>query len=212
MPGPGFAAEPGGYAAPGTGFGYAAPGDGRPVVGATPAAWRLVLSAGAKRLVAVFLGLGVLLAAAYIAGLAALATHTSTTVSNRVTANNAAVQVQADAGPLNQALNASGTTTSQCRTSARRFSCVTAADRSLGASFDVFAAQLQQISMPPGASQAAAGQLENAAARAGLIFRRLAATNSAARYQAVLTTFNLDQAMNRFDQDYQALGNALNHV
>ncbi len=153
--------------------------------------------------------LGVVVAAAYIALVAVFAANVNRSASNRVTANNAAVQVQTDFAPLNQAMNTFGTNTSQCRTAARPLACVTAADRTLADSFDTFAAQLRNVPMPSGATTAA-GQLGNTAARAGLIFRRLAAAKSAARYGAVLATVNIDQAINRFSQDYQALGNALN--
>jgi hypothetical protein len=216
-PGPGFAAAPGEFGGPGAGYGYtgpagAGPAGARLLVGASPQSWRLVLSGQAKRLVAVFLALGVVIAAACIAGGAVFGAQATNSANTRVTADNAAAQLQADIGPLNQAVTTFGTTTSKCRTSATRFACVTAADGSLGDSFDVFAAQIRQVSMPPGAAMTAARQLENSAARAGLIFRRLAAAKSAARYQAVLTTVNVDQAMNRFAQDYQGLANALNHA
>ncbi|HEY4463878.1 MAG TPA: DUF4389 domain-containing protein [Streptosporangiaceae bacterium] len=223
--GPGLAApggwpgaEPGGWLgyapAPGpagaqAGFAYAAPDGPGPLTGASPQAWRLVLSDRAKRLVALFLVLGVLLVAGYIALIAVVATRS---VGNQATANNAAAQVQADFGPLNQAMNAFGTNTSRCRTVARPLACVTAADRTLANSFDTFAAQLRTVSMPAGAAATAATQLGNAATRAGLIFHRLGAAKTAARYQAVLATVSIDQAVNRFAQDYQALGTALNQA
>jgi hypothetical protein len=222
-PGGGFRAEPGwfayapsarpaGPAGPGgaeAGFAYAAPAAPGPPTGAGPQSWRLVLSDQAKRLVALFLVLGVLFVAGYIALFAGVVTHS---VSNRVTANNAAAQVQADFGPLNQAMNAFGTNTSQCLSSARPLACVTAADRALANSFGTFAAQLGTVSMPAGAATTAATQLGNAATRAGLIFHRLGAAKTAARYQAILATVSIDQAVNRFAQDYQALGTALNQA
>jgi hypothetical protein len=100
-PAGGFGAEPGGAEA---GFAHAAPAGPGPLTGAIPQSWRLVLSDQAKRLVALFLVLGVLFVAGYIALFAVVATHS---VSNQVTANNAGAQVQADFGPLNQAMNAS---------------------------------------------------------------------------------------------------------
>jgi hypothetical protein len=106
-PGGGFGAEPGGWfgyapsAGPGgprgaeAGFAYAAPAGPGPLTGAIPQSWRLVLSDQAKRLVALFLLLGVLFVAGYIALFAVVATHS---VSNQVTANNAGARVQADFG------------------------------------------------------------------------------------------------------------------
>jgi hypothetical protein len=136
-PGGGYAAAPGQYGAPGAGYGYAAPGrpgpaGPGPLVGASPQSWRLVLSDQAKRLVAAFLVLGVLIGAAYIVGSAVFTAHANSSANTRATANNAAVQLQVAIGPLNQAVTTFGTTSSQCRTSARRFSCVTAADRGGG--------------------------------------------------------------------------------
>jgi Domain of unknown function (DUF4389) len=219
-PGGGFGAEPGWFASappggpagpggPGAGFAYAAPAAPATLAGAGPQSWRLVLSDQAKRLVALFLVLGVLFVAGYIALIAGVVTHS---VSNQVTANNAAAQVQADFGPLNRAMTAFGTNTGQCRASARPLACVTAADRSLANSFDTFAAQLRTVSVPAGAATTAATQLGNAATRAGLIFHRLGAAKTAARYQAILATVSVDQAVNRFAQDYQALGTALNQA
>ena len=210
---PGFAAPGGGFGAgPGGsegGFTYTGPEGEGPLVGASPQAWRLVLSDQAKRLVALFLVLGVLFGAAYIALIAVVATHSA---GNQVAATNAAAQVQTDFTPLNQAMNAFGASTSQCRTSARPLACVTAADRTLADSFGTFAARLRNVSMPAGAATTAATQLGNAATRAGLIFHRLGTAKTAARYQAVLATVSIDQAVNQFAQDYQALGTALNQA
>jgi hypothetical protein len=216
--GPGWPPAPGGPAGPGGGF--AAPGDpagpgGRlpypgttgpePAPAATPS-WRLVLSGGAKRLVAVFLGLGMLVAAAGITIVAIFASS----ANNAAADNIAASQVQAAIAPLNQALNSFTSDTNQCRAAAQPLSCVTAADRKLAVTFDTFATQLRGISMPSGAAASAAGQLGNAALGAGFIFHRLGAANTAAQYQLILGSVNIGRAINRIAQDSQNLGTALN--
>ena len=78
-------AAPGQPAYPGPGYGVAGPAYGQPdgpdewLGGAEP--WRLVLSGAAKKLVAMFLVLGVLLLAGYIAGIAVAASNSGNGVS-----------------------------------------------------------------------------------------------------------------------------------
>jgi Domain of unknown function (DUF4389) len=204
-PGGGFAA-PGGPAGPGGWLPYPGTASRVPAPAVTPS-WQLVLSDGAKRLVAVFLGLGVLVAAAYIASVVAIFMNS---VNNAAADNNAANQVQAAIVPLNQALSSFDSDTSRCRATAQSFSCAKAADRKLAATFDTIAARLRGISMPSGAAAAAAGQLENAVTGAGFIFHRLGAANTVAQYQLIVGSVNINQAISQIDQDYQNLGTTLN--
>jgi hypothetical protein len=197
---------------PGGGFAYPGPAGSGRLAGAAPLSWQLVLSDGAKRLVALFLVLGGLGVAGFVALLAVSAANVHTSVRNTVTATNAASQAETALAPLNQALNSFGADTSQCRAAASPLNCATAVDRRLAHSFDTFAAQLRKISMPPGAAMVAAGQLGNAAVRAGLTFHRLGTATSAERYRAVLSTVNIEQGVNQFAQDYEGLGKALNQA
>jgi hypothetical protein len=212
--GPGLA-DPAGYAYPagpgatGPGFAYPAAAGFAPGAVAWPASWRLVLSAGAKRLLVLFLALGVVGVAAYVAAIAFFTIGAGTSVNNRVTATNAANQVQAALAPLNQTMNSLGTNINQCQTAANPLACVTAADRQAADSFNNFSARLVAISVPQGAPQTALGQLNNSTTRARVIFDRLGSAKSAAQYQSLAGSLNISQAMSQFALDYQNLITAL---
>jgi Domain of unknown function (DUF4389) len=216
--GPAGPAGPTGLAGPGggaeAGFAYAAPAALGPLTGASPQSWRLVLSDQSRRLVALFLVLGVLFVAAYTTAIAFLAVGLGTSVNNRAAAINAADQVQAALAPLNKTMNSLGPAIDQCRTAANPLACVTAADRKASDSFFNFSTKLltTSASIPQGAPLAAAGRLDDATIRAEIIFERLGTAKSAAQYQALAGSLNIDQTMNQFAQDYQNLITALNKV
>jgi hypothetical protein len=213
-PGPGFAAAPGEFGGPGAGYGYTGPAGARLLVGASPQSWRLVLSGQAKRLVAVFLALGVVIAAACIAGLAVFGAQATNAANNRVAAINAANQVQAALVPLNQTMSSLAPSINQCRTAANPFVCVRELDLRAFSSFGNFWDRLGAIagSVPQGAPRVALGHLLDSTSRAEVIFDRLSSAKTVAQYQARAGSLNIDQAMNQFARDYQNLITALNQV
>lgn len=168
--------------------------------------WRLVLPDGAKRLMSLFLGLGVVGLAGYVV----LIVIATSGVSNTVTSQNAIRQVEAYNSTLGATLTPFGSQTSACQSSQDVLSCVTGLDRKVGQAFDAFASGIQSTPMPSGAASTAASQLAADAARAGKVFQRLGSATTAAQYQSIVSSSNVEQIVNQVGTDYQNLGTALN--
>ena len=186
---PGYGAQPE-YAQ----AGYAAPAAG-PAGGLS---WRLVLSAAARKLVILFIVLGVVLAAVNGAVQAALA-------GNSVSALSAAKQVVADIGPSRDALDNYSASVQAC---SNKLSCVEGVDRNVAAKLNTFAAQLRGIAMP---SQAAAANAALAAAVSDTAakFAKLSTAPSATKYISVAQASGLQQSVDKINQAYDNLGTAL---
>jgi len=181
--------------------GLGAVGSAAPVI-----SWRLVLPDAAKRLMSLFLGLGVVGLAGYVV----LAVVASSGVSNTVTSQNAIRQVEAYNSTLGATLTPFGSQTSACQSSQDVLSCVTGLDRKVGQAFDTFASGVKSTPMPSGAASTAASQLAADAAQAGKIFQRLGSATTAAQYQSIVSSSNVEQIVNQVGTDYQNLGTALN--
>jgi hypothetical protein len=169
--------------------------------------WRLVLPDAAKRLMTLFLGLGVVGLAGYVVLIVVV---TSSGVSNAVTRQNAIRQVEAYNSTLGTTLSPFASQTAACRTSQDVLGCVTGLDRKVGRAFDTFASGVQSTDMPSGAASSAASRLAADATQAGKIFQRLGSATSAAQYQSIVSSSNLQQIVNQVGTDYQNLGTALN--
>jgi hypothetical protein len=228
---PGGSAEPGGPAFPAApaapgwgepapdqpapGYGQPAPGEaGYPAAGfAGPAApvrwlggnqpWQLVLSRTAKRLIALFLVLGVLLIVGYTALIAGLALVSGNSTVARA---NAALSVEGTFATLSTTLSTFDSKVAACQ---GKLSCVNTVDGQMSQAFSTFAQDINGISMPTSASAAAAGRVRSDASQASAGFRRLSAVTSAAQYQQVVASTGLEGLLRRFDRDYQALGTTL---
>ena len=98
--------------------------------------WRLVLSDTAKRLIGLFLGLGVLGLIAYIVIIVVVA---SGGVSTEVTRQNAINSVQSDNATLSKTLTPLASKTAACQSSQDPLHCITALDRNVGRAFHTFA-------------------------------------------------------------------------
>jgi hypothetical protein len=214
---PGYAAQPGygdpqGYGPPQPGYaqpGYAQPGYAQPgyvqagyeaptAETAGGPSWRLVLSETARRLVVLFIVLGVLFAVVNGVVQGVLA-------SNSVSALSAAKQVVADIGPVRDSLDNYSTSVQACK---GKLNCVEALDKKVAGTLNTFAGQLRGIAMP---SQAAAANaaLASAISDTAGIFAKLGTATSANQYISEAQSSGLQQAVNRINQAYDNLGTAL---
>jgi hypothetical protein len=197
----GGAEQPEGGAEPGYG-GYAGvPGGvyGASAAGAGMAAWLLVLSAAAKRLITMFIVLGVLFAG----GTSALDIAVTSSV---VTAAEASRQVQTDVTPVSNAINDYSTSANAC---GNNLSCVTALDRRVAATLNTFAGQVRGIPMPNGQASTAASKLAVSVTHVANIFSSLGAATSPNQYVSIANASGLQQAVDQMNQDYINLGSTL---
>jgi uncharacterized protein DUF4389 len=174
--------------------GYAGPAAGQ----AGGLSWRLVLSAAARKLVILFIVLGVVLAAVNGAVQAALA-------GNSVSALSAAKQVVADIGPSRDALDNYSANVQACN---NKLSCVEGVDRNVAATLSTFAAQLRGIAMPSQATAANAA-LAAAVSDTAAKFAKLSTAPTATKYISEAQASGLQQSVDKINQAYDNLGTAL---
>ena len=193
---------PAGYGAqPGYGVqpGYAQAGYGAPAPGpADGLSWRLVLSAAARKLVILFIVLGVVLSAVNGAVQAALA-------GNSVSALSAAKQVVAAIGPSRDVLDNYSASVQACN---KKLSCVEGVDRKVAATLNTFAAQLHGIAMPSQATAANAA-LAAAVSDTAAKFATLSTAPTATKYISEAQASGLQQSVDKINQTYDNLGKAL---
>jgi len=175
-------------------------GPGEWLGGAEP--WRLVLSAAARKLVAMFLIIGVLVLAGYIAGFAVAANNSS----NGVSQANAALAVEGNYASLSASVSAFATKVSACQ---GKLSCVTKIDGQMSQAFSQFATQLQGVSMPSPAATSAAAALQADATAAARDFHELSSATSVAQYQQLAPSTGLQAQLTKFDTDHASLGRTL---
>ena len=195
-------------------MGYGQPaGYGQAAVYAEPAApvgwlggnqpWRLVLSQAAKRLVGLFLVLGVVFLVGYFVLIAVIA---ATSGGNGVTRAEAAISVESSFATLSGTLSTFDSKVSACQD---KLSCVNKTDAQMSRAFRTFAQDMSGKSMPGAASTAAADRVQSDASLASSDFARLAAVTSPAQYQQVVASTGLESLLGRFDNDYRTLGDTL---
>lgn len=193
-------AGPGGFSGPG-----GQPADTAPfaqTAGGSP--WRLVLSDGARKLLGLFLAIGVLFIVGYVVVIiVVLGSAVGTTVAR----DNAIAQVQASYGTLSGTLSTFQAKSSACQ---GNLNCVTALDRQASQAFDTFGTSVRAAAMPNGATTTAADRLANASLDAGQLLQRLGSSSTAAQYDATINSTNVQQVLNQVDVDYQNLGTQLN--
>jgi hypothetical protein len=160
--------------------------------------WRLVLSAAARKLVILFIVLGVVLAAVNGAVQAALA-------GNSVSALSAAKQVVADIQPTRDALDNYPAHVQACN---KKLSCVEGVDRQVAATLNTFAAQLRGIAMPSQATTANAA-LAAAVSDTAAKFAKLSTAPTATKYISEAQASGLQQSVDKINQTYNNLGTAL---
>ena len=192
---PGYGMQPGYGVQPE----YAQAGYGAPAAGSVGGlSWRLVLSAAARKLVILFIVLGVVLAAVNGAVQAALA-------GNSVSALSAAKQVVADIGPSRDALDNYSANVQACN---NQLSCVEGVDRKVAATLNTFAAELRGIAMPSQATTANAA-LAAAVSDTAAKFAKLSTAPSATKYISEAQASGLQQSVDKINQAYDNLGTAL---
>jgi hypothetical protein len=194
---PGYGTPPG-YDAPGGAYGTT-----RPIV--RPASWQLTLTSAAKRLVVLFVVLGALI---WVGDIVLNATLVANNVnrSNTVnTANHAIDQLNSSYTALTSNLKKWEGAVKACGTN---LTCVTKADGTAATYFSTFASQLQATPMPSGAA-AAASKLHTDATQAAQDFTQLSKATSVSGYQSTFVGTGLQQTLDQFDQDFNALGTTL---
>jgi hypothetical protein len=191
--------------APGAAGGWPAPGPGG--AAGPELRWRLVLSDTAKRLIGLFLGLGVLGLIAYIVIIVVVA---SGGVSTEVTRQNAINSVQSDNATLSKTLTPLASKTAACQSSQDPLHCITALDRNVGRAFHKFADGVRTTAMPTGSATGAASRLAGASDQAGNVFQKLGTAQTAEQYQSIVSSSNVEQIVGQVGTDYQELGAALN--
>jgi hypothetical protein len=197
-PGPGYAAA--GYGQPAA-AGYGPPAEPvRWLGGDQP--WRLVLSSTAKGLLGLFLALGVVLFVGYLVVGIAIGTSKNSTVTRA----EAAFSVQTSFAKLSSTLSAFDSKVSGCQ---GKLSCVNKVDAQMSGAFSNFAQDMSGISMPDGASSAAAARVQGDAAQAGRDFSKLSTAGSVSQYQQIVVSTGLESLLHKFDADYHDLGVAL---
>jgi hypothetical protein len=190
-----------GYAQPG----YVQPGAERlPSPAEDPRAWRLVLPSGAKKLVGLFLALGLLAVCAHVFFVTTIAGSAHARAQR---ARTVAVVSQAHA-TLNNTMNGLQGKLAGCGSSLR---CVTALERRAATAFTTFGSVLRSTSMPAGAT-AATATLEDDTAQVAADFRQLSGATSAQQYRQIAATSGIGQDLGRFGNDYRRLGVALGAV
>jgi hypothetical protein len=174
--------------------------------GATSAGqpWQLVLSQGARRLIILFIAIGVVL---FVGNSVLSSLEIGKTANTVVTRTNAIDQVQAAYSALSKTLSSFQAKSAACQ---GNVSCVTALDRQASHAFDAFGTSVGGTAMPDKATTSAADQLASASSQAGQLLLRLGHATSAAQYEAILTSTNVQQILDQVDVDYQHLGAKLN--
>jgi len=187
---------------PATG-GQAPPTADRPV---EPRAWQLVLPAGARRLVGLFVALGTLVLAGYTVAVVAAVSHSV----NKNEQVHAASSISAAHTTLLGKLNSLSEQLSACQNQtvpAAALSCVTKIDRRAAADVGAFADSVSSTPVPSSAAPAS-GQLATAAGQLQSAFRRLGAATSVAQYEQI-DTGTVAPKVTQFNTAYQRLRRAL---
>jgi Domain of unknown function (DUF4389) len=161
------------------------------------APWRLLLSQGAKVLVAVSLVLGV---AGYIAWIVVGISAASGPAARAA----ALASVNADYSKLNNVFIRFQSQTKACTD----VSCVTALDRQVAQALRTFGTGISNAGVPS-AYSAQANALSSDASALRADFRRLATAQSVAQYQSIVRGLSLQADVSRLQSDYTQLASGL---
>ncbi len=162
--------------------------------------WPLVLSAGARKLLGVFIVLGAMLV---VGGGVAAGVVLSQAGHSPASAKN---QVLADAAPAINAISNYPTNLKACTGS---LGCVTALDRKVGATLSTFAQQLPSIAMPSAKAETADKAMASAASATSAIFDKLGTATTPTQYEKLAGAAGADASVSQLNQAYINLGNAL---
>ena len=126
---------------------------------------------------------------------------------NVTTANNAINTLNTSYSTLTSEMNRWHDTVTACD---QNLTCVTKADANAATDFSTFASELNATPMPSGAT-AAANQVSSDATRVAQEYAQLSQTANVATYQDTFNGLGLQHSLDRFDQDFNALGTALDN-
>ena len=174
---------------------------------AGPQAWRLVLSSAAKRLVALFVAVGVVVVVAYAVIIGITASNSSANV-NRAAAINS---ISAAHGTLLGQLSGLSQQISACQNQspqAAALTCVTKLDKQAAGDLGTFANAVKSTPVPSSASTAAA-QLTVAADQLQAAFQQLGTATSVAQYEQIDSSM-VAPKVTQFNDAYVRLARALN--
>jgi len=169
-----------------------------------PASWQLVLTSAARRLVVLILMLGVLTCAVDFARVGAAIQQ----ARHITTANNAIDKLDSVYGTLTGEMGEWEARVTACD---QNLGCVTKADGSAAAYFATFASDVRGTPMPPG-SAGAANRVYADATQIAREYTELSQAANAGQYETTFNRIGLQQTINHFDQDFGALGTALNNT
>jgi hypothetical protein len=167
------------------------------------AGWKMVLSSGAKTVLGVCLGLGVLGLGGYFAGVIYLAAHSGgaiDTVLNRGAANT----IQTEYGPVGNALNGYGSRATAC---GQQLSCLTALSQSEVTPLTTFANQLSMVIVAGTTATNAVNTLQTDTRLAASAFSALGSATTPDDYNIRLA--QVQQAVTAMNNAYQAVFTAL---
>jgi Domain of unknown function (DUF4389) len=196
---------PAGYGAPVPGYGapagYGTPGGYgvRPVF--QPVTWLLPLTSGARKLVTTFIVLGSLLYGGTVASDVETFASRAGTLNDTQTATTAIGQLNTSYATLSDSLHAFDQATTNCN---QNLTCVTKEDTKAASAFSLFSDQLADTSVPTGTA-ADEARLAAAATASQQAFVRLSKTTTASQYQSAIASTGLQQTLNGFDSDFNAL-------
>ena len=185
----------------------ASPGDLSPSSRAVPGSppWPLVLSGAARKLVGLFLALGVLGIAAYVVLTVLVISNSSSSLSRE----QAITQVQAAQAQANLTLTRYSSQISACNSASDVLQCATRLDKQAAQALGTFGATVRSMQMPSAPASAAAGHLADAATNAQHAFAQLGAATSISQYESIENSVNFQQLTSQIGQQFQALGSAL---
>ena len=193
----------------------AQPGPGQPGSGevpfpagwpADPQAWRLVLSSAAKRLVALFIAVGVVAVVAYGVLIGIATANSSANVSRAAAISSISAAHSTLAGQLNGLSQQITICQSQSAQTAA-LECVTKLDRQAAGDLGTFANRVKSTPVPSSAA-AATAQLTAAASQLQAAFQRLGAATSVAQYEQIDSSTVVPK-VTQFNDAYVRLGAAL---
>src|SRR5262249_6980280 len=170
--------------------------------------WGLRLAAAAKQLVVLFLVLGALIWVGYAVVNATVVANSVNRSNNVNTANHAIDQLNSSHAALTSNLKQWQGTETACNSN---LTFGTKADSTAANHFSTFASQLQATPMPSGAA-AAASKLQDDATQAAQDFTKLSKATTVSGYQSTFASTGLRQTLDQFDQDFNALGTALENT
>lgn len=197
-----------GWAAPAYGVpgydvpGYDVPGGyGAPRTTWQPAGWRLLLTAGARRLVGWFIGIGVAFWVIWLTVIVLIA----------VSAGNVLVSQHAinTMNAANDTLSAHTRTWNSQAHACRTVACAARSDATAATAFADFATTVRDTAMPPDAVSAA-NRLYSDATAVARVLTRLSKATSVSRYNSELANSGLRQTLRQMSRDNDTLGAVLN--